>query len=173
LKREERMQKGIIIETKVPLIRRILDLITTLFFNGLIIFLILILINAFYAAITGVDIWFPFMSEEIAAILFWGLLILPALFIIFIIASVLWLRFKRYLYNPEEHVMEVPTFVRDHDIAEYFELPIEEVQRRQSSDELIIHENIDNDRMLVLREKHAKKIQDEKNKNKNLKKKSK
>jgi len=163
MKREERMQKGIIIETKVPLIRRILDLITTLFFNGLIVFLILILINASYAALTGIDMWFPFMSPEISAILFWGLIILPTLFIIFFIASVLWMRFKRYLYNPKEHVMEVPTFVRDHDIAEYFELPIEEVQHRQSSDELVVYENIDNDRMIVLREKHAKKVEEEKN----------
>ena len=164
MSRKERMEKGIIIETKVSLIRRILDLLTTLFFNLLIILLILILIDAFYAMITGSNIWFTSLTPEINAILFWGLIILPTLFAIFFIASVLWMRFKKHLYNPEEHVMEIPTFVRDKDIAEYFELPIEEIRRRQSSDELVIHDNIDNDRMIVLREKYAKKIEEEKNK---------
>jgi hypothetical protein len=126
--------------------------------------LIIVLIDAFYAMLTGSNIWFQSLTPEINAILFWGLIILPTLFTIFFIASVLWLRFKKHLYNPEEHVMEIPTFVRDKDIAEYFELPIEEVRYRQSSDELIIHENIDNDRMMLLRKKHAEKVEKEKKK---------
>ena len=156
------MENGIIIETKVSLLRRIIELTITVFFNLLIIFLIVFVIDDIYAKLTGTHLWFHFISPEISMIGWYGILVLPILFVLFFVISTFWMRFKRYLYNPDEHVMEEPEPVRVDDMAEYFQLSPEEIQRRQYADELVIHENIDNNRMIFLRKEHAKKTEEEK-----------
>jgi len=164
--RREEMVDGIIIEKEIPLSRRIIELIITLFFNALIVFMVIILIDDVYMVITGSSGFLPFISSEIAQIGVWGLVVIILLFPTFHILANIWLRFKKYLYDPEDHVMEVPTFIRDDEMAEYFQLPVEEIKRRQDADELIVYDNIDNERMKVLRKQHTETIfgEDEKDK---------
>jgi len=164
--RREEMVDDIIIEKKISLTRRIIELFITLFFNALIVLMVIILIDDVYMVVTGANGFLPFISSEIAQIGVWGLVVIILLFPAFHILANIWLRFKKYLYNPKEHVMEVPTFIRDDEMAEYFHLPVEEIKQRQEADELIIYDNIDNESMKVLRSDHHKKVFGENKKDK-------
>jgi hypothetical protein len=161
MKRKERMENGIIIETKVSKPRKAIELLGTLFFNALIIFLVAVVVDIIYFEITKTHLWFRNLGETINYIEFVGIILLPILFFVFFFISNIWARFKRYLYDPKDHIMEIPTFVCDNDMSTYFEIPIEEVRRRKFAKELIIEEkdNIDNNKMAELRKKHIERVE--------------
>jgi|GEM_PF-2600070 len=153
--RKQRMAQGVIIETKVSWIRRAIELCITIFFNLVIIWLIATVIDAIYTMIFGHHLWFNFLASYSTEIGWYGALILPSAIVIFYVAASIWLWFKHSLYDPQESATE-PAPVRNQELADFFQLPLEEIERRQNADELVISENIDNERMVSLRRDYAK-----------------
>jgi len=146
------IQQNVIITTKVSPLRRAVEILITAFFSALVIYLALVLIDDVVLYLFGRSL-FWFVYRPIPFVGFGGILAIIILFVLMYLAASLWLEMKRrssrkVTYNAR---FQAPTTVAE--LAEYFELPTAEVERRQAAGKLIIEDNIDNERMKVLRQR--------------------
>jgi len=100
---------------------------------------------------------YPWMLAFVTSIKWLGILsVIVLLFFFFVLASS-WQFFKSASYPAKNQKADEPTQVTEIELSEYFQLPLTEIQRRQNADKLIIHENINNERIKELRAIYDKK----------------
>jgi len=150
------IQKYVIVETKVSPLRRFVEIVITTFFSLLILYLFLVFVDDVALWLTGRNIfWFVYRPEPFVGRI--GLLTIPTLFLLLYLAASIWLRLKRRWARHVNYERDFPQYTTVFDLAEYFQLPYEEVERRQHAGKLVITENFENDRMKELRAR-AKKV---------------
>jgi len=154
---KERINKEKIIETKVSPFRRTFEIIITIIFNIVILWFLSLLIDAIYKRITGENLFYPWMPFFVTQIMWLGMLAAIMLFLFFFILASVWQFFKSVSYPAKNQKANEPERVTEIELSEYFQLPLAEIQCRQNSDELIVHENINNERIKELRAMHDKK----------------
>ena len=151
------VNKKMIIEAKVSLIKRTIEIMITVMLNLLVIWFLSLLLDSIYATIIGNYILYPWMPYFVTNIKWLGILsVILLLFFFFALASS-WQFFKSALYPAKDQKADEPASVTNIELSEYFQIPLTEIQRRQNADELIIYENINNERIKELRAIHDKK----------------
>ena len=126
----------------------------TAVFFAFVIYLALVIVDDVVMWFIGRSI-IPFVYRPEPTVGFYGVLaILLGIPLLYLLSSI-WLWLKRRWTKDVDYDDTIPRYANVDDLAEYFDLPVSEVERRQNAGILIIAENIDNERMKVLRERAA------------------
>ena len=141
----------------MSLLRRIIEIILTVLLNLLTLFFLLLLVDSIATVMRGRHLIFSWVPDFVLSVNWLGFLAVVILIIYFFLLASAWMFFKSKVYPTENQKKAEPKSVTDEELSEYFKLPLEEIERRQNAQELIIYENIDNARMLELREMAKKK----------------
>jgi len=151
----KQIRKHVIIETKVSRLRRFVEIVITTFFTLLILYLALVLVDDVFLWFTGHSLFgFVYRPEPIVGA--GGLAAIIVLFIVLYVGASAWLALKHYWSREAQYDIKQNYVTTTSDLAEYFELSIDEVERRQHAGILIIEENFENDRMIELRKRALK-----------------